>query len=334
LPHFSIRPLRPYSLKLTASRFTRFPEVVDRFDGKTYRRLLRGGREAVLLSVAQRGGPERAVLDVALDGPGARLPAALAAAGDLVERALGAGSDVGAFYRDCGADPLLSSSIRDFPGLRIAGWPSLWEALVTAILCQQVNLRFAYDIRRELALAFGRRARIGGELYVAFPSPVAMAKLTPRALRRFRLSGGKSRAIRGLARAFAAGEISEDGVAALDDEQAIQRLLGFRGIGRWTAETALLRGLGRTDIFPAGDLGVVKYLAVGLLGRSARVQEGEMRRFAERWKPHRGFALVYAYAELARREAANKVSPAAASPPRPARPASRPRRETARSRRR
>lgn len=257
----------------------------------------------------------------------------------MVDGALGAATDVLPFYAACAADPLLAAAIRDFRGLRIAGWPSLWEALVTAILCQQVNLRFAYDIRRELALALGRRARIGGRVRVAFPSPRAVARLTPRELRRFRLSGNKARAIGGLARAFEAGELEEAAVAALPDEPAIEALLRFRGVGRWTAEIALLRGLARSDIFPAGDLGVVQYLAVGLLGKSARVSEEEMRRFAQRWKPHRGFALVYAYAELARREAAAKqsarpeVSPEASFRPPGSARAARPRPGSARSRR-
>ena len=334
MTRFSVRPRRPYSLALTAARYARFPEIVDRFDGRTYRRLLRAGRQAVLLSVAQRGGPDRASLEVALDGPGAGSPEAEAEARRLVAHALGADTDVEPFYRACAADPLLAASIRDFRGLRIAGHPSLWEALVTAVLCQQVNLRFAYDIRREMALELGSRARIGGELHVAFPSPEAVARLTPRQLRRFRLSRNKATAIRGLARAFADGTLDEDASAALADEAAIETLTGFGGVGRWTAEIALLRGLGRTDIFPAGDLGVVKYLAVGLLGRSARVAEAEMRLFAQRWAPHRGFALVYAYAELSRRQAAAKasVSLAAPSPPRPPRAARR-RPGSARSRR-
>jgi DNA-3-methyladenine glycosylase II len=303
--NFSVTPPRPYSLALTASRYTRFPEVVDRFDGACYRRLL-NGRRGTLLSVTQRGGPDRAVLDVTLEGPGASTDAALVAARRVVGGALGADAEILPFYRACGADPLLAAAIRDFRGLRIAGWPSLWEALVTAILCQQVNLRFAYDIRRELALAFGRRARLAGAVHVAFPEPEAVSRLPPRQLRRFRLSGGKIRAILGLARAFARGSLSESEIAALPDEAAIETLTDFAGVGRWTAEIALLRGLARADVFPAGDLGVVKYLAVGLLGKSARVEEEEMRRFAERWAPHRGLALVYAYTELSRREAARQ----------------------------
>jgi 3-methyladenine DNA glycosylase/8-oxoguanine DNA glycosylase len=164
-----------------------------------------------------------------------------------------------------------------------------------------------------MALALGRRARIGGAVHVGFPSPESVARLRPSALRRFRLSRNKAAAIRGLALAFAEGRLVEGALAPLSDEAAIETLRGFHGVGRWTAEIALLRGLGRTDIFPAGDLGVVKYLAIGLLGKSARVKEEEMRRFAERWKPHRSYALVYAYAELGRREAEARAAKAAAA---------------------
>jgi DNA-3-methyladenine glycosylase II len=212
--------------------------------------------------------------------------------------------------------------------MRIAGWPSLWEALVTAILSQQVNLGFAYEIRRELALALGRRARFGGRVHAAFPTPEELNDESPRTLLRFRLSRSKAVAIDGLARAFASGALSEEEIAALPDEEAILKLASFRGVGRWTAEIALLRGLGRTDIFPAGDLGVVKYLAIGLFGRDARAPEAEMRRFAQRWQPHRGFALAYAYAELARREAVSAPTrPRPRRPPGPRRPP-----ESARSR--
>ncbi len=136
-----------------------------------------------------------------------------------------------------------------------------------------------------------------------------MASETPAKLRRFRLSESKAKAIHGLARAFAGGTLGEAEIAQLGDEAAIERLTAFRGVGRWTAEIALLRGMGRADIFPAGDLGVVKYLAQGLLGRKGKAKEDAMRRFAERWKPWRGLALVYGYAELNRRRAASRSCP-------------------------
>lgn len=299
---FSVVPQRPYSLALTAQRYTRFPEVVDRFDG-AYRRLLPVGRGGALLSVEQVGTPARAVLEVTLAGPQAGSPAARTAADRIVNVALGAAQPVARFYRSFREDPVIGAAIRDFRGLRGAGVPSLWEALVTAILAQQVNLHFAYDIRRELAETFGKRARFESEGFIAFPTPESMGGETPATLRRFRLSESKAKAIHGLASAFTEGTLVENEVAALGDEEAIERLTAFRGVGRWTAEIALLRGLGRADIFPAGDLGVVKYLAQGLLGRKERAKEDAMRRYAERWEPFRGLALVYGYAELNRRKA-------------------------------
>ena len=302
IAEFAYEPRRPYSLALTAERYARFPEVVDLFDGAAYRRLLFSGRRRALLTVRQEGSPSRAVLRVSLEGD-SDAPAVAALARRVIRVALGADTEVRPFYRAHRDDPVVGAAIRDFPGLRPAGVPSLYEAALTAILAQQVNLKFAYDIRRELALAYGRRARLGGGIRVGFPEPAALAAVTPRTLRRFWLSRTKAAAIHALSRAFAGGEVREDELAALSDEAAIERLTKLHGIGRWTAEIALMRGLGRMDIFPAGDLGVVKYVARGLLNRAANAKEAEMRSFAERWRPHRTLALVYAYAELNRRRA-------------------------------
>ena len=101
---------------------------------------------------------------------------------------------------------------------------------------------------------------------------------------------------------------------SLSDDDLIERLIVLKGIGRWTAETALVRGLIRPDVFPAGDLAVVKYLAQSLLGKTEKASEAEMRAFAERWRPYRGLALVYCYAEMGRRPFSRA---SAAGPPKP-----------------
>jgi len=300
---WSVRPRRPYALAPTLARFRRFPEAVDRVEGRLYRRLLLVDGSPLLLQVEQDGPPSRAVLQLRLRGRTARTGAARQAAQRFVERGLGAAVDVRPFYRALGRDSVLAGPIRAFRGLRVSGWPTLWETLVTAVLTQQVNLAFAFSIRRELALALGRRSRFDGASWVAFPTPCRVEKEGEDGLRRFRLSRAKARALHGLAAAFRAGDLSAASLESLSDEEAIVRLTEFRGVGRWTAEIALLRGMGRMDAFPAADLGVVKYVAQGLLGHEAPATEQEMRRFAERWRPYRGLALAYAYAELARREA-------------------------------
>ena len=295
---FWIDPLRPYSLALTAARYARFPDPVDHFDGRTYRRLLEAGRGVVLVTVEMAGGVTAARLRVTLEGPAADSEAAGKAARRLVEGALGAAADVRPFYRAARADPLLAPLVRKFRGLRIGGCPSLWEAIVTAILAQQVNLAFAFDIRADLAAAFGKRLETGGHPYYTFPSPKRIAREGESGLEGFRLSRSKLGAISRLAAAFASGELNEEEIAALPDEAAIERLMERKGIGRWTAETALLRGLARADAYPAGDLSVVKYLPEAVFEHGRRVSESEMRVYGERWRPWRGLALTYCWAEL------------------------------------
>src|SRR6185503_19713890 len=158
----------------------------------------------------------------------------------------------------------------------------LWEALVTAVLAQQVNLAFAFAIRAHLATAFGRRARFHGETFRAFPEPGRVARAGEPGLQGFRQSRNKIGTLARLAAAFADGDLSEDEVAALPDELAIERLTSVKGVGRWTAETALMRGLGRPDAYPAGDLSVVKYLAETLFEHGRSGTEVEMRAHAER----------------------------------------------------
>jgi DNA-3-methyladenine glycosylase II len=306
---FTIVPLRPYSLQLTASRFRRFPEVVDRFDGATYRRLLIVDDRPQLLTVTQNGSPIQATLQIRITGERSGSDSVRGLARQAVERGLGVASDVRPFYRALKNDPILGSSIRLFRGLRIAGWPDVWEALASTVLCQQVNLAFAYGIRQELATSLGFHARFSGESFYAFPTPRRIADAGADRLRQFRLSQAKAETLVRLADAFNQGELSDTALAKLPDDAVIERLTAIKGIGIWTAETVLLRGLGRIDAFPAGDLGVVKYLAQGLLRRPEPATEKEMRRYAETWKPYRGLALVYAYAELQRLRAGARAEP-------------------------
>jgi 3-methyladenine DNA glycosylase/8-oxoguanine DNA glycosylase len=320
---FAFIPARPYSLVGTVERFARFPDAVDLVSagsegGVAFRRLL-PLRPAAVMTVRQEGAPGRAVLRVELEGPGALLPAARAAAVRVLERALGASADIRGFERRFSADPLLGPAIRRFRGLRVAGAPTVWEALVHAVLAQQINLAFAASIRRELVLAFGRRARVEGMsslgppsprpspggrggLLFDFPTPARIAAAGARGLRGFRLSGSKRDTLLRLARAFVEGRLDEAALERMTDESVVERLTAIRGVGLWTAEVALLRGLGRPDAFPAGDLSIVKYLAVGLLGRAAPATEREMRELSESWRPYRSYALIYMYAALAHSE--------------------------------
>jgi DNA-3-methyladenine glycosylase II len=291
-------PRGAFSLAATTARFARLGDSVSVVENGSFARLVPAGSGHALVRIAQEGPASRARLRLSIEGA-TDAPAGEAAARRVVERVLGAGADLRAFQRAHARDPLLQASLRAHRGLRVAGSFDLFEALVNAVLTQQVNLRFAYSIRAELVCAFGASREMSGRSWLAFPTAERIARENEATLRGFRLSAAKAGTLARLARACAAGELDEAKLAALSDEEAIAELVRWKGIGRWTAEVVLIRGLGRLDIFPAGDLAVLKRLAPDWLAAKKKPSEADVRAFADRWKPYRSLALVYGLESLA-----------------------------------
>ena len=135
-----------------------------------------------------------------------------------------------------------------------------------------------------LAERFGPRTADGTRVGPPEPGLVARAPLS--ALRQAGLSAHRAAQLRDLARLPL--ERLEHELTALPDAQARARLLELPGIGPWTADYVLLRGLGRLDVFPAGDVGATRTLG-GILGRV--LDPPAAVRFAARFAPLRG--MVY-----------------------------------------
>jgi DNA-3-methyladenine glycosylase II len=298
--HFTLTPVPPYSLNLTAIRFARFKdEIVDQVRANGYQRLLAADGQLALATVTDQGTASKPLLHVELQGPRKTDLDRPEFAAQL-RHILCTDLDLKPFYRQSRKDDLLAPITPRFRGLKLPASPTVFESLVMAVLSQQVNLTFAYSIKKELVETFGEKWSADGETHHAFPRPERFAAETEDSLRRFRLSGAKAATLVRLGQAFASGALQEEDLAPLPDEEVVERLIQVKGIGRWSAEIALLRGLARVDAFPGGDLGVVKYLAQGLLGKVEKATEADMRAFAERWRPYRGLALIYCYAELLR----------------------------------
>jgi len=301
--HFTLTPTPPYSFDLTVHRFARFKdEIVDRVEPKRYRRLLAVDGRLVLATVTDAGTTTKPLLQVEVQGDRKTDLTRPEIAAQL-RRILCTDLDIKPFYRLVKNDELLGPIAPRFRGLKLPASPTVFESLVMAVLSQQVNLTFAYSIKKELVETFGEQRQINGDRYHAFPSPARFAEQKEEDLLRFRLSRAKAGTLVRLGQAFASGAITDQDLTSLSDNEVVERLTQIKGIGRWSADIALLRGLARIDAFPGGDLGVVKYVAQGLLGKAEKATETEMRKFAERWRPYRGLALIYCYAELMRREA-------------------------------
>ena len=114
--------------------------------------------------------------------------------------------------------------------------------------------------------------------------------MPPEELRAIGFSRQKASALLDLARGITGHELNLESLARESDAAIAQQLLELRGVGRWTAEYALLRGFGRLLVFPGDDAGAQKKLA-SWLGRSRPLDYAGVARAVAPWQPYAG--LVY-----------------------------------------
>ncbi len=284
---FALQPTPPFRLDLTAWALRRRPDnAVDRWDGATWRRALTTGGAPAAVAVHQAGPPEAPRLQVMVEGFG-RTPG-YADVADALRHVLGAGADLTGFYRIADNDPLLGPLAHRFRGVHPPRLPTVFETLANAVSCQQLSLTVGIILLNRLTERYGRRPE--GSDARAFPEPDDLAGAAPDELRRLGYSHRKADVLIRLARHAADGTLAADQLAAADDATVVSQLTRLDGIGRWSAEYVLLRGLGRLHVFPGDDVGARNKLARWLAAPEPLDYAG-VRRVVDRWQPYAG--LVY-----------------------------------------
>jgi DNA-3-methyladenine glycosylase II len=241
------------------------------------------------IEVVQIAPSQRPMLEVTVSGP-TLPPSARTAAISALTHLLGVDRCLDDFYRAAADEPRLGRLARRFCGLKPPRFPTVFEALVNAFACQQVTLSLGIHLLNRLAAACARNQDVGGDRACAFPAADDLARLEPEELRALGFSRQKGQAIITLARAVAAGRVDLEELEILDDAAAVARLRTLRGVGRWTAEYVLLRGLGRLHVFPGDDVGARNNLQ-RWLGLLEPLDYDGVQRVLAPWQPFGG--LVY-----------------------------------------
>lgn len=283
---------------------------MDRWDGHCYRRVLILGGKPVEVEVTQNGPFDAPRLCVSFTGD---QPAATenASVRKALEHLLGPKLDLSGFYQLADRDPKLGVLVERFRGVKPPRFPTLFEALANAIACQQMSLSLGILLLSRLTQKFGVPIQGTAGLAHAFPQPEDLAGLEPEAFRELGFSRQKGRALIALAQAFGGGSREWETFEALDNQAVVERLLELRGIGRWSAEYVLLRGLGRLDVYPGDDVGARNNLKRWLSLRKTLDYEG-VRRITARWQPYAG--LVYFHMLLDGLAAAGRLEPESEAP--------------------
>jgi DNA-3-methyladenine glycosylase II len=287
---FQLKPVPPFRLDLTVWALRRRPHnLVDRWDGQTYRRVLLVNDRPVEAAVTQIGPPEAPLLRVEAGNCPPQLES-VAILTTLLIKLLGLSADLSPFYRLAAADERLDPIVQRFRGVKPPRFPSVFEALANAIACQQLTLTLGIHLLNRLAARYGPALPGADEVRFAFPRPKDLAGLEPEALRTLGFSGHKGRALIELGRELEQGTDNLENLKDQEDEATMTQLLALRGIGRWSAEYVLLRGLGRWSVFPGDDVGGRRRLQTWLDLDESLDYKG-VRRHLARWHPYAG--LLY-----------------------------------------
>jgi DNA-3-methyladenine glycosylase II len=288
-----LTPRPPYDFAWTLAWLrTSSSAVLEQVDADdTYRRALRLAGRDVLLVMRSTGTIDapRLLLEVHGDDIDA---ATLAAAATHIRRVFLLDADAAPFHAVVRRDPTLDVLVQRLPGARPQVLAGPYEATLWAIIGQQVNVTFARALKGRLVDLCGRRLTVGEASYPLLPFPEDVAALDPALLRAHQFSRQKIAYLIAVSEAVASGDLDFAALAALPQEEAIAALTRHKGIGRWTAEYILMRGLGDPDSLPAADMGLRAILGRShTLGRNA--SEAEVRAYAEPWAPWRGWATWY-----------------------------------------
>jgi DNA-3-methyladenine glycosylase II len=286
----------PFRLDLALGYLGRSPlEPLDVVADGVYRRAVLLEAEPALLEVCDGDEPGELRLRLLAGSVG---PEQTEAAAALVRRCFRLEESLDSLLDRASLDPPFGALVERLAGLRALIMPSPFEALIWAILGQQINVRFAYQLKRRLVETYGERLEHGDQNYYLFPRPERLAAADPAELRELQLSRQKSAYILGASQAAADGSLDLEALWQAPLEEARARLLALHGIGRWTAEYVLMRGLGARDELPAADIGL-QVAAQRVYGLASRPSEAELRALAEPWTGWRSYYAFYLWYSIA-----------------------------------
>lgn len=250
---FTLYPVAPFQLDYTILALRRRSKNnVDLWDGHRYTRLLVIENVPVKVVVEQNKAINKPELLLSIESQNEVSQEQVIA---QIEKMLGLKWDLSDFYHLTQHDAQLNPLVIQFKGVKPPRFPSIFEALVNAVSCQQISLDAGLHIQNRLAEFLSMRIKENENTLYAFPRPEEVAHCSVPDLKKIGYSTHKSETLIQLAAAIMEEESSFQSLENKANDEVINFLCRFKGIGRWTAEYVLLRGLGRVDTFPGDDIG-------------------------------------------------------------------------------
>ena len=175
-------------------------------------------------------------------------------------------------------DIILSRIINKFDDLELISRGDIFFTLIRSIIGQQISVKAASTV-------WSRFTNKVGEI-----TPKNILSIDFEDLRSCGLSQKKTEYVIGISESW--NEYSSFNWSEMDDEEVVGKLIKLRGVGKWTAEMILIFTLLRPDVFPIGDIGMIRGIEK-TYNSGVKMSIDELYTLSEKWKPWRTVACCY-----------------------------------------
>lgn len=287
-----IHPESPFNFELSTKIFSVGDPQIQRYENGSYWQVIKLNKRLILVTVISSGTIDEPELCVTLKPDNELNKKDLVLASEMISAIFNLNSHLRNFYDDVKEDPIMSKLTGELKGLTSPSTPTIFEAIVSSIIEQQISLKAARSIETRMTKNYGEKLKMEDNIFYGFPSPETLSKLKSGDLRRCGLSFRKAEYVIGLAKLIESDKLDLDKFKTMDAPDIIRELLKIRGIGVWTAELAVLRGMHRLDVVPADDLGL-KRIVSNYYTNGEPISGDELRKIANNWGKWSGLAAFY-----------------------------------------
>ncbi len=290
---FTLRPLAPFSLELSAQIFTGLDSQVRSYADGFYSQVLNVDGILVLAKIAQKGTIQKPELTIELTSNQPITSKTKTCTQKTIEYVFNLNLDLKEFYRHTENDPAMHKITQALCGFKYPTTPTAFESLVDSIVEQQISIKIARTIEERLAQKFGDKLELDGECFYAFPSTQNIDAASINDIKSCGLSQRKAEYIYGAAHGIVKGELDlEDMKTNPYTDKIITELDAIKGIGVWTAELTLFRGMQRLEVLPADDFGIRRVISNYYCSGRA-IKAPEAREIGKAWGKWQGLAAFY-----------------------------------------
>ena len=290
---FNIKAKAPFDFDLSCRIFSSGDKSIKKYANNRLWQAFTIKDKTILLYIESVGSVDDPELKVSVESDTELSQDILNSVPPIVYRIFNLGLDLNPFYEQVKSDPILAPITGRLYGLKNPSTPTLFEALVDSIIEQQISLKAAHSIENRLIKYVGRSVHLYGQDYYSYPSPEDLTGLDLEKLRSCGLSHKKAEYIHDLAIEIVEKNVNLQSIQKMNTTtEMVEELTKIRGIGVWTAEMALLRGLCRLDAIPADDVSLQRVIG-NFYGADEKISSEKIREIAISWGKWKGLASYY-----------------------------------------